>query len=751
MSALFNTVVITSFYATVVGVIVLLLKGLLKTKLNAQWHYLIWFILIIKLLVPYGPASSVSIFNALPRVPQQITAPVQLPQQSPAVPAPVMEERPGPTDPVIGYPAEQEQELLQTKRAPVNIAATVWFAGAALLLMWLVITQLVLNQRIRQSTVSHDRSIEQLAFVCKEKLRIRRHVPVIVQEAVGIPSLFGLFKPKILVTPDTLKLSCREQEYILLHELAHYKRKDNVLNYFLLGLQVVHWFNPVLWHCFKRMREDMEIATDAMVLKTLSREEHREYGQTLLTVLSGLGTSKLVPKLLGVVDDKNSIKRRIQMIKLAGYFHGKRVRVFAVGVICFILLGGVLLTNGRTAVTPPVSPGAAGLLYQHKSPYIGDHSNVVGLLDKLPLAEYRGMVSLETSAPPYGVTVQYQLSDKVELEPTLRRNATILFVLIKNVEQVTFVVESAPTTYTYDRTSLQAGFPRDLHDYAQDITAFTDFFSALNLRIYVTPSLYTLLLSSTPGIRIEVNKGSAAMVRYAADYGSLLTWGADGKVESKGTTVEMSGGQPVYWSPLSADGSIVQPERTVVEVSLINENGDVFVTSQLLILHIGDGNFSPQTSPTVFVAGNSLNEIVSRAIREQGKHYYAGEFFAEAHYILETESKDDNLIIYSINSFSWFDFENGVFTAVSGAAAVPTVMEFALDAHGDYQLLHYKEPLNGSDYAGSIRQKFPKYLWDKVLVVPPDIKAELIKQQETQAEDYLRSIGIKAPVSHKRP
>ena len=55
---------------------------------------------------------------------------------------------------------------------------------------------------------------------------------MVVQEVVGTPSLFGILRPRILLTPKVERLSDDEIRYVLLHEMAHYKRKDVLVNTF---------------------------------------------------------------------------------------------------------------------------------------------------------------------------------------------------------------------------------------------------------------------------------------------------------------------------------------------------------------------------------------------------------------------------------------------------------------------------------------------------------------------------------------
>jgi len=132
-------------------------------------------------------------------------------------------------------------------------------------------------------------------------------------------------------------------------KLAHYKRKDTLVNLLLLGFQIVHWFNPVMWYCFKCIRQDMEAATDEKVLSILDHTEHKDYGRALIAILENFTRPLLAPRLLGMVNDRKSMERRIRMIKMAEIFKRKRNITIIVGIACILVLGGVLLTNGMSA------------------------------------------------------------------------------------------------------------------------------------------------------------------------------------------------------------------------------------------------------------------------------------------------------------------------------------------------------------------------------------------------------------------
>lgn len=154
-----------------------------------------------------------------------------------------------------------------------------------------------------------------------------------------------------------------------------------------------------------------------------------------------------------------------------------------------------------------------------------------------------------------------------------------------------------------------------------------------------------------------------------------------------------------------------------------------------------------QNSAAQPVTGQSIEEAVSLAVKEKGKGYLEGEVLTEGHKILEVEEKAGTVIAYTVASIGWFSFENGIFTGTSGSGAIPTVMTFAQNAHGEYSLLEYKEAEDGSGYGNSIKKNFPQRLWDSIF--SGEHYPELVVQKEAQARQYLQSIGRDAQVSQE--
>jgi hypothetical protein len=140
------------------------------------------------------------------------------------------------------------------------------------------------------------------------------------------------------------------------------------------------------------------------------------------------------------------------------------------------------------------------------------------------------------------------------IEATFEKIATMIFALIDNVDQISFIYEpdNEIPDYVSDRTQIQKSYVHDLRAYADDRKAFETLLNSLSLTFSVFPEKYTLTMSSTPGIKILADyEGDVNLIEYETDYGRLLTWDqGTGKITEHGLKYETSVDMPVYWSAM---------------------------------------------------------------------------------------------------------------------------------------------------------------------------------------------------------
>ena len=121
--------------------------------------------------------------------------------------------------------------------------------------------------------------------------------------------------PRLLVPADLLSVLSDEQlDTLLVHELAHLRRRDHwvrVLEFVVMGL---YWWHPVVWYARRELREAEEQCCDAWVVSTLP-DTGRTYASALLDTLDFLSTAQAaVPPLASGLGQIADLKRRLTMI-----------------------------------------------------------------------------------------------------------------------------------------------------------------------------------------------------------------------------------------------------------------------------------------------------------------------------------------------------------------------------------------------------------------------------------------------------
>ena len=350
ISSIFDWIIFSSLMGSILVFLILGVKFAFKSALGANWHYYIWFLLLLRLIVPFTPESPVSVFNfvkldSLESVfSSHVSSSYDMKKPSTEMGNSPSEftKNPIPLDPV----EVKEHTPTPTDFVVVNSKLTLiilWLIGVALLVGYTVFINLKFWYQIRTEPRANSASITHIVETCKSELKITKDISIVSTNKVHTPALFGPIKPWLLVPDSFIKsLDDLELKYIVLHELAHLKRKDIIVNWITVVVQILHWFNPVIWYGFYRMHQDCELACDAMVLSSLDPERHKEYGHTIIRLLEMMLTPQWIPGTTRMLSQKSNIKRRIRMISK---FKKESLPVTIITIIVFIAVGMVGCTN----------------------------------------------------------------------------------------------------------------------------------------------------------------------------------------------------------------------------------------------------------------------------------------------------------------------------------------------------------------------------------------------------------------------
>ncbi len=249
---------------------------------------------------------------------------------------------------------ESTETLIKTSTNNVNntditvyiILPIIWLIGTIISLFMIIIGNIYLNYKINH-TKEYDKGIELILMKCKIKLQITRKIDIRLQNINASPCIYGILNPKILVSEEFIKNNSDIIENVFMHELSHYKRKDMITNLILLIITSIHWFNPFVYGFFKKIRQEMELATDEIALSRMNKEEKKQYGLTLISLLQIYENEKTTTKMLCIKDDSKNMERRIKKIKWATKFkkYKTSIIILVATVILFIISPFVLKPN----------------------------------------------------------------------------------------------------------------------------------------------------------------------------------------------------------------------------------------------------------------------------------------------------------------------------------------------------------------------------------------------------------------------
>jgi beta-lactamase regulating signal transducer with metallopeptidase domain len=166
----------------------------------------------------------------------------------------------------------------------------VWLCGAALCLadiaigMWRVL-------RFRASSClmdDHDWNI--VAAETKRRLGLTQSVPLREHPEQVVPMTLGVLRPIVILPRQAREWPEQLKRIVLLHELAHVKRRDVAIQWLGRLSCTLYWFHPLVWYGLRQLRTERELACDDLVIHC--GERATEYAEALVSVAKSFQTQR---------------------------------------------------------------------------------------------------------------------------------------------------------------------------------------------------------------------------------------------------------------------------------------------------------------------------------------------------------------------------------------------------------------------------------------------------------------------------
>lgn len=330
-----DTLLKMSATGAVVICIVLVLRPCLR-RAPKIFSYVLWLIVLFRLLCPVSVALPVSVFNLIPTGQPGITD--QLPAQ----------EHPGNRDAIpaksagiTGGESSASKEEVVTEESSVsehlaesqaamevtslwswkNIAFCVWMVGVCAMTGYAAVSVWQLHKKLKHASLDREN--------------------IYLLEGIASPFVAGVFRPRIYLPYG---LGEQERTYLLLHEQTHIHRGDPLFRVLAYVALTLHWFNPFVWVAFFLSGRDMEMSCDELVLRRMGEEIRCDYSDSLLAMAQGKGAVGFTPLAFGEGDTGKRIKNVLNYKKTT-------LQVVMMGVLV-VALAGIALGADAMEATP---------------------------------------------------------------------------------------------------------------------------------------------------------------------------------------------------------------------------------------------------------------------------------------------------------------------------------------------------------------------------------------------------------------
>ena len=366
MKATVDALVQVALYSAAITAGILLFRFIFKNRISSKLQYLMWWLLILRLLMPVTPDIGLH-FNLQDMLLKQAHQ-AELP-----TPAPVLDVAPASvpnTQPSYESvtPAVQpdtdvapSQHVNPTKSTDwYSIVFVVWLLGAIGFLGWLIFVKLRYYESLQHLMAGGPREAYELYDRCCKELCVKPLPLWIVNKSMS-PGI-AFFGEPVLLVPLSLCGDESRLRFALLHELTHKKRGDHYMTLLLNILRAVYWFDPVVHFAFSELRADMESACDSDVLAHIGRGQKRGY----LTVILDMFSYDTEPILgMSQIRSKRMAKRRMK----GAFMKSRTSPAFRAITLCIALIMSLCcFTTACQSAPEKDTPGMAAEQTANPSP-----------------------------------------------------------------------------------------------------------------------------------------------------------------------------------------------------------------------------------------------------------------------------------------------------------------------------------------------------------------------------------------------
>lgn len=696
--------------ASLVIIFVLVIRLCIR-KLPKIYSYVLWSVVLFRLLCPVTLSSDWSLLGLLD-LPGEATEwkgtieyiPMNIVHtEYPQVQLPALTG-----ENVIGgwindqLPQGEEQLVADPLEGPVVLATWIWWLGILVLLGYSVVSYGKLQMKLRD------------AVPCKGISR-----EIYETDRIATAFVLGVFRPRIYLP---VGLTERERSYILLHEQIHIRRGDHVTKLLAYLAVCLHWFNPLVWVAYHYAIRDMEMSCDERVMREMAGDPTigSDYAASLLRLATGRSVLAGGPLAFGEGDTGARIRNVLRYRKT-------RLWLAVVGTVLVLALGVALLCNPSSDDSDETVSGESGpdmsveeIEVWEIAPEEWERLELqpgrYETADGLSFFEINGngrFMFLRHIATSYVPNGTWQVENNV-LRLFAKENESYLFELIyvqgENGKELAVRYQGRE----------QDGIVKDGTIYHRNPVMTEEDLAYMLREIYIAGEIYK---ETDKAIPVEVDE--SAIRRTEDHFGTeiLYAFYEDGIVilQDHEWMYYMPVGIREEEAPTGEEEGTTVSEQPAEDAVVQDERMRMKTLEEAVYMAIMDNNREDESEAYLIRTASYIPLLTSQSGR-------AGE-------------EVDTITVYAMAMYLVFDVMGEELVELGGNhMPVRIVIAREERAYGKemYRWVDYWMPEDGSYYKSSIEREFPEEIWEEAL----DTQRYVQEQQENCREQAERITGL---------
>ena len=318
-------------------------------RASAGARHLVWLVTLGTLLVVPALAAWAPLrLEVLPAVEKKevaVTSP--LTAERPTVN--VEQEATSPVPPTASYTTPESGSMLASvaglRGFPLFIA--IWATVVALLVAWLAGSALAVRRIVRNAHPLDTQDWMTPLWEIADRLELEEPPRLLGSNDAKMPFACGFLKPTIVLPSDCETWSLDRRRAVLLHELAHVKRRDLVGHTLGRLTCAVYWFHPLVWTAAKQLRSESERACDDLALSCGAKAS--DYAEHLLDIVTSV-KGDATPAVAMAMARRKEFEGRMLAILDPDLRHSTPNRRQSAGLI--VTLAAIALVVGAASPAP---------------------------------------------------------------------------------------------------------------------------------------------------------------------------------------------------------------------------------------------------------------------------------------------------------------------------------------------------------------------------------------------------------------